>query len=220
MIRRVGVLLSGCGLYDGSEVQETAMILLALDRAGALVEALAPDRPQLDVVDHSSTRVAEGESRNVLKESCRVVRGRVTPIDQARPEMLDALFLPGGYGAAKNWLSGFAEPGRGREPLPEVRSLLAHFLERRKPIGAVSLPQTLLSAMTGEPLREDPFSLPAAGVCVDEERNIVITPGFLASDRLSEVAAGIEKMVDEVLARAIPAKGKEGRAGIQGKTGR
>src|SRR5262245_37111411 len=101
MGRRAGVLLSGCGLYDGSEVSETVLLLLALDRAGVRVEPIAPDGPQLDVVDHASALVVEGESRNVLTESCRLVRTRVTDLRQARPDALDALFLPGGYGAAK-----------------------------------------------------------------------------------------------------------------------
>jgi enhancing lycopene biosynthesis protein 2 len=199
MPRRVGVLLSGCGLYDGSEVQETVLTLLAIDRAGARAEPLAPDRPQLDVVDHSTMQASEGESRNVLTESCRLVRGRVTPLSEARGEMLHALFLPGGYGAAKNWMSGFARPGEKREPHQHVRALLEHFLDNRKPLGVISLAETLVASILGEELREDPFSLPANDVRIDRERNIVYAPGFMGGEQIEEVARGIEKMVTEVL---------------------
>jgi enhancing lycopene biosynthesis protein 2 len=214
MLRRAGVLLSGCGLYDGSEVGETVLLLLALDRAGARVEPMAPDAPQCDVVDHASATVVEGVSRNILTESCRLVRGRVTDLRHARPEVLDALFLPGGYGAAKNLLTGFAQPGRRRELAPGVAELLSHFLSERKPIGVVSLAETLLAAALGEPLREDPFSLPATELRIDEERNIVFTSGFLGSERVSEVATGIEKMVAEVLdrsGRTRPSKATPGK---------
>ena len=212
MPHRVGILLSGSGLYDGSEVQEAVLTILALDRAGSRVEVIAPDRPQLDVVDHASSQVVEGDVRNVLSESCRIARGRVTAADQARPEALDALFLPGGYGAAKNWMSGFATPGSPREPHPEIRALVGHFLERRKPVGVVSLAEALIAAMLGEPLGEETLSMPASEVRVDDRRNIVYTPGFLGGGRISDVAAGIDKMVAEVLARAGGIAGRPGAA--------
>lgn len=45
---------------------------------------------------------AEGESRNVLVESARIARGAVKPITELSSASADAVFLPGGFGAAKN----------------------------------------------------------------------------------------------------------------------
>ena len=99
---RVAVVLSGCGYLDGAEIHESVITLLALDRAGAEVQCLAPDKPQRDVVDHRSGQGAEGESRNVLAESARIARGEISDVAGARAEDFDAVILPGGFGAAKN----------------------------------------------------------------------------------------------------------------------
>ena len=34
MAKKVEILLSGCGVYDGTEIHESVLTLLALDRAG------------------------------------------------------------------------------------------------------------------------------------------------------------------------------------------
>ncbi|HTY20012.1 MAG TPA: isoprenoid biosynthesis protein ElbB, partial [Geobacteraceae bacterium] len=35
MKKKIGVVLSGCGVYDGSEIHEAVFTLLAIDRNGA-----------------------------------------------------------------------------------------------------------------------------------------------------------------------------------------
>ena len=124
---RVAVLLSGCGYLDGAEIQESVITLLALDRAGAQVECLAPDRAQRDVVDHRSGEAVPGEERNVLAD-----------VAQARAEDYDAVILPGGYGAAKN-LSSFAVEGPGCDVDPGVERLLRDAHAGGKPIGLICI---------------------------------------------------------------------------------
>ena len=102
MKKRVGVVLSGCGFLDGAEIHESVLTMLHLDRAGADVICFAPDRAQLHVVDHRTGEPAEGEPRNVLAESARIARGRIADLASADASQLDAVVLPGGYGAAKN----------------------------------------------------------------------------------------------------------------------
>jgi enhancing lycopene biosynthesis protein 2 len=200
------VLLSGCGAYDGTDVSEAVLVLLALDRAGARAELFAPEREQMDVVDHASTLTAEpgeGARRDVFRESCRLSRARVTPLGSARVEILDALVLPGGFGAAKNWMTGFASPGVPRTPHAEEARFVRHFLDSRKAVGSISLGRALVSAVIGEELPDEPAPVPATGVAADEARRLYYTPGFLASDRISEVAAGIERLVEKLLGTGV-----------------
>ena len=106
---KVGVLLSGCGVLDGAEIHEAVLVLLALDRAGARIDCVAPNVDQLHVIDHLSGEVT-GETRNVLVESARIARGSVRDVASAKADQFDALILPGGFGAAKN-LCDFATAG-------------------------------------------------------------------------------------------------------------
>lgn len=106
---KIGVVLGGCGVYDGSEIHEAVITLLAIARNGAQAVCFAPDKPQRDVINHL-TGEAMPEQRNVLVEAARIARGDILPLAQARAETLDALIVPGGFGAAKN-LSSFAAEG-------------------------------------------------------------------------------------------------------------
>ena len=77
------VLLSGCGFLDGAEIQEACCTLLALDRRGAELVAMAPDVAQHHVVDHLAKQPAAGQGRGVLAESARIVRGQIRDLRQA-----------------------------------------------------------------------------------------------------------------------------------------
>ena len=107
---KVAVVLSGCGVFDGSEVYETVITLLRLDSHNVEVQAFAPNMEQAHVINHFSGEVSEGESRNVLVEAARLVRGEIKNLAEAKAEDFDALIVPGGFGAAKN-LSDFAFKG-------------------------------------------------------------------------------------------------------------
>ena len=104
---KVAVVLAGCGVYDGAEVNEAVLSLLCLEQQGARYEMFAPDIPQMHVINHLTGEPAEGESRNVLVEAARIARGNIQDIKEASAEDFDALLVPGGFGAAKN-LSNFA----------------------------------------------------------------------------------------------------------------
>jgi len=106
---KIGVLLSGCGVMDGSEIHEATLTLYFLDKHGAEAVCIAPDKDQADVVDHLAG-AATGESRNVLRESARIARGKVRAVGGVGVDELDGIVIPGGYGAAKN-LCTFAVEG-------------------------------------------------------------------------------------------------------------
>ena len=196
---RVGVLLSGCGAYDGTDVHEAVLTLLAIDRAGARAECLVPAGVESDAVDHSTGQVMEGPTRSLLVEAARLARGRVTPIGEARTILLSALIIPGGQGVARCLMEG-AVGGSGRGPRrvrPDVAAFIAASegaqADRRRSLAARS--RRRRSAF------DEDRSRPGE-VKIDERNGIVWTPGAMASGRLSEMAAGIDRMVAEVLARA------------------
>ncbi len=195
----VGLLLSGCGFYDGTEVAEAVLSALALERAGARALYVSPEVPQMHTVDHLTGSEVEGERRNVASESARLARGRLKSLDEIAAVHLAALIIPGGHGAVKNLMTNFARLGERREVLPGVRDLIASLVQRRAPIGSISLGRAVVQAFLDEPLSQDDMHLPAGEILVDEERRLVFTPGFLTGASLPEVAAGIEKMVAAVL---------------------
>ena len=216
---RVGVVLSGCGVYDGAEIHESVLTLLALDRAGAEAVCLAPDVAQKHVVNHLTGQPEKGESRNVLVEAARIARGNVKDLAGFDPSGLDALVLPGGFGAAKN-LCDFAFRGADCEVHPEVARVVRSVHAAGKPVGAVCIAPVILAKLLGDEkprltIGTDPGTAAAiermggahvscggGGAVVDAERRLVTTPAYMLDSPISEVSAGIEKLVAEVLALA------------------
>ncbi|NWI97629.1 GAL3B protein, partial [Pitta sordida] len=131
---RVAVVLSGCGVYDGTEIHEASAVLVHLSRGGAEVHMYAPDVPQMHVIDHSKGQPAEAESRNVLVESARIARGKIASLAKLTTADHDAVIFPGGFGAAKN-LSTFAVDGKDCKVNKEVERVLKDFHKAGKPIG-------------------------------------------------------------------------------------
>lgn len=217
---RIGVCLSGCGVFDGSEVYESVLTLLALDRAGAEVRCMAPNVEQMHVINHR-TGEPTGETRNALDEAARICRGEITDVAEVTPEDLDALIFPGGFGAAKN-LCDFAVAGSEARANPEVVRLLRGMVEAKKPIGAICIaPATVAAALRGtgieasltigtdadtaanlEGLGAKHLSCPVDEFRVDEANRIVSTPAYMLAGSLSEAAVGIERLVAEVLRMA------------------
>jgi len=199
---KVGILLSGCGFYDGTEIAEAVLSALAVERAGARPVYIAPEVPQMHTVDHLTGSEVDGDVRQVLGESARLARGRVKSLSEQWAGELGAVIIPGGHGAVKNLMTNFARLDERRELLPQVRDLLTDLAGRRAPIGSISLGRTVVQTFLGEPLSEDDMKLSASDVVVDEERRLMFTPGFLTGASLSEVATGIDKLVQKMLAMA------------------
>jgi enhancing lycopene biosynthesis protein 2 len=216
---RIGVILAGCGVYDGAEIHESVLTLLALDRAGAEIVCLAPDVPQMHVVDHLTGQPAEGETRNVLVEAARIARGAVSDVAKADPAAFDAVVIPGGFGAAKN-LSTFAADGEGCKVDPGVARLVSAVHAAGKPVGAMCIAPVILAKLLG---KEQPsltigsdagtagkmnamgachVACPVDSIVVDGKGKLVTTPAYMLAGRISEAAAGIEKLVAELLRMA------------------
>jgi enhancing lycopene biosynthesis protein 2 len=215
MARRVGVLLSGCGVFDGAEIHEAVLTLLALDQAGADIICTAPDMDQLHVINHV-TREAMDQKRNVLVESARIARGDIVDVKELKASDLDALILPGGFGAVKN-LSDFAEKGPKATVHPQVKRLLVEMHTAEKPIGAICIaPATLTRALAEhKPIvtigtdTGTAAAIEAMGgrhqncevdrICADKANKIVTTPAYMLGSGIKDIAMGIEKLVSRVL---------------------
>ncbi|AML56791.1 Sigma cross-reacting protein 27A [Serratia rubidaea] len=213
-MKQVGVVLSGCGVYDGTEIHEAVLTLLALDRAGAQAVCFAPDKPQLHVINHLSGDET-GEQRNVLTESARIARGQVQPLSAARAEQLDALIVPGGFGAAKN-LSSFATQGAECEVDDDLARLTREMHKANKPIGFMCIAPALLPKLLDQQVRltigndpdlgevidtmgGEPVICPVDDIVVDGEHKVVTTPAYMLAQSIGEAASGIDKLVSRVL---------------------
>ncbi len=211
---KIGVILSGCGVFDGAEIHESVLTLLFIDRCGAIPVCMAPDI-EFEVVNHLN-QTGTSEKRNVLIESARIARGDISNIKDINAEDIDALILPGGFGAAKN-LSNFAVKGADAAIQPDVERLIKEMIREQKPVGAICIaPATLAKAAADlKPevtIGED--SATAANIektgavhvkCgvdtihVDEKNRIVTTPAYMLGPGIKEVSVGIEKLVEKIV---------------------
>jgi len=216
MAKKVGVILSGCGVYDGAEIHESVITMLALDRHGAEMILCAPDIPQLHVVNHLSGDVEEGSERNVLVESARIARGNIRDVAEVTANEMDALILPGGFGAAKN-LCDFAVSGTDCSVDAEVARLVREVHAQGKPVAAVCIAPALIAKVLGdegpeltigtdadtaealETMGAQHRACPVDDFVVDRERKIITSPAYMLAQSMSEAAEGIEKTVGALL---------------------
>lgn len=216
-MKRVAVILCGCGVKDGSEIHEAVATLLALDRAGAEALVFAPRGPQHDVVDHLTGRPDPGQTRDMLVESARIARGRILDLAELRIADVHAVILPGGFGAARN-LCSFASEGAACSVHPEVARVLREAHRARKPIGALCIAPVIVARVLGAEtharltIGNDPDTAAAiaqmgarhvdstvTAAIVDETNLIVTTPCYMLARRIGEVFEGAAALVREVL---------------------
>ena len=215
---KVAVVLSGCGVYDGAEINEAVLTLLALEQQGAEYQCFAPDMPQMHVINHLTGEPVEGESRNVMVEAARIARGNVQPLTEAAAADFDALLVPGGFGAAKN-LSNFAVAGKDMQVQPDFLQLARAFHQQGKPIGLICIAPVMAAAICGEgsqctigsdaevaaaitAMGGQHLQCPVTEARVDVERKLVTTPAYMLAGKVSEAYVGITACVKEVLALA------------------
>ena len=215
---KVGVVLSGCGVNDGSEIHESVITMLFLDRAGAEMVLMAPNIDQLHVINHATGEEIEGESRNVLVESARIARGEIKDIVDVTSEDIDALIFPGGFGVAKN-LCDYAMAGADCSVNPDVFRLVSEVHSAEKPIGVICISPAMMGKVmekmgekvsltigNDEQTANDLTTMgakhvtcPVQEIVVDKDKKVVSTPAYMLAGRISEAADGIEKLVKEVI---------------------
>lgn len=217
-MKRIAVILSGCGVYDGSEIHEACAALLALRRQGAEAVACAPTGPQMHVMNHLAGEPSAGETRDVLVESARLVRGAILPLEDVDPAAVDGVLLPGGFGAAKN-LCDYATEGAGCSVHAGVEDFLRKAHALGKPIGAMCIAPVILARVFGPDLSprltigSDPATAghiealgarhvdcPVHAAVVDTECRMVTTPAYMLARDIGEVFTGAEEFVRSLLA--------------------
>lgn len=215
---KVGVVLSGCGVYDGSEIHEAVITMLALDRTGVQKIMMAPDIDQLHVINHLTGNEMEGEGRNVLVEAARIARGDIKSVSEVTETDLDALIFPGGFGVAKN-LCDYAMSGADCTINPEIEKLVQAVHKAGKPIGVICIAPVMMAKILGnsnesadltigsdkktaediEKMGANHVVCPVRDIVVDKKQKIVTTPAYMEAKNMAEAAEGIEKLVKEVL---------------------
>jgi enhancing lycopene biosynthesis protein 2 len=220
---KFGVLLSGCGVYDGAEIHEAVSVLLALDKMGIEAVCIAPDVEQHHVINHL-TGEEMPEKRNVLVEAARIARGAITEISKVNVDELDALVMPGGFGVAKNFTK-WAFEGPNGAILESVKNLIQAFYKAKKPIGAVCMsPTTVAKALEGmanvqltigNTIEKSPYDIKAISeginatgnvavmasvndVFVDTANKIVTSPCYMMEATISQIYAGAEKTIEKL----------------------
>lgn len=216
MANRIGVVLCGCGHIDGSEIQEAVSVLIALDRHGVKPLCMAPNIPQAEAVNFLTRKPIA--PRNCLEEAARIARGSIVDLAQVDAGALDALILPGGFGAAKN-LCTFAKEGVKMTVYEPLAKLILSVHAAKKPMGFACIAPVIAAKVLGEAgcnpkltlgaddsmtqtlkqLKATHVNVEPAEVCIDEINKIVSTPCYMNNVGPWIVFQGAGKMVDEVI---------------------
>ena len=214
-MKKFAVILAGCGHKDGAEINEAVSLLLAIDQHQCAYQCFAPDRPQAEVIDHASGKKVCNAKRNILAEAARIARGNVLPIEQFKAEDYDALFFPGGFGAAKN-LCDYAFKGDNMEVQPDVARAILEMHKAGKPIGAQCIAPVMLAKLIpgvyvtlcaeGTPVTDEVRSWGAnhvqtenGDVCADNGNLVFTTPAFMLDATLKDIYDGAYNMVEAVV---------------------
>jgi len=213
MKKKIAVVLSGCGVFDGAEIHEATLTLLAIARQGAQYECFAPDVNQAHVVNHI-TGQEMNETRNVLVESARIARGSIKPLSDFNAADFDAIVFPGGFGVAKN-LCTFAFDGVDCNVNDDVRKAIQAMHKAGKPIGALCISPVLVAKILGDvtvTIGNDSGTAAAIGkmggkhsvtghgqVVVDQANKVVTTPCYMLDATIDQIADGAENVIKTIL---------------------
>lgn len=214
-MKKFAVILAGCGHKDGAEINEAVSLLLAIDQHQCEYQCFAPNRPQAEVIDHVAGVPEKNAERNIMTEAARIARGNILPIEQFKAEDYDALFFPGGFGAAKN-LCDYAFKGAAMEVKPDVARAILEMHAAKKPIGAMCIAPVMLARLIpgvcvtlgaeGTPVTDEVRSWGAnhvqtdhGDVCADNENLVFTTPAFMLDATLKDVYDGAFNMVEAVV---------------------
>jgi len=212
-MKKIAVVFAGCGVYDGAEIHEAVLTLLAIKKNGADYEIFAPDINQHHVINHYSGDTVQ-ETRNVLTESARIARGKIKPLRLFAPKEFDAIIFPGGFGAAKN-LSDFAFKGDKCTVNSEVDDAIRAMHRLGKPIGAMCIAPVIIARVLGDVELTIGQDLQAAqaiesmgathkttsrgDVVIDIKNNIFTTPCYMLESSITDIASGTENLVKSIL---------------------
>ncbi len=209
-MKKIAIVLSGCGVYDGAEIHEAVMTMYAIVKQGAEYQIFAPDINQHHVVNHITGQVVD-ETRNVLVEAARIARGNVKPLSELDVNQYDGLIFPGGFGVAKN-LSSFAFDGANCSVNDEVKALVLKMVELKKPIGALCIAPAMIAKILGNATvtigneKEPADEIEKIGckhvqanhgeVIIDKKYKLVTSPCYMLDANIVQIAEGAENTIN------------------------
>lgn len=215
-MKKIAVVLSGCGVYDGAEIHESTLTMLAIAQQGAEYQCFAPDVEQAHVVNHL-TGDEMNEKRNVLVEAARIARGNIKPLSEYKAANFDAIVFPGGFGAAKN-LCTFAFDGADCTVNSDVENAIRSTVAAEKPVGALCISPAILAKVLGDvelTIGQDKGTAEAieqlgathkttthGEIVVDEKYRVVTTPCYMLDATINQIADGANNVVAKILEMA------------------
>lgn len=215
-MKNIAVVLAGNGVYDGAEIHESTLTLLAIAQQGAAYQCFAPDVDQAHVVNHISGEEMP-ETRNVMVESARIARGNIKALSEYKAADYDAIIIPGGFGAAKN-LCTFAFDGPDCKVNPDVEKAIKSTVESEKPVGALCISPAILAKVLGdvkltigqdkgtadalESLGATHVTTTHGEIVVDEKYKVITTPCYMLDATITQIADGASNVVAKMLEMA------------------
>lgn len=212
-MKKIAVVLSGSGVYDGSEIHEATLTFLAIIKNGCVYHCFAPDKLQHHVINHITGEEME-ETRNVLVESARIARGNIRPLHEFKAGDFDALVFPGGFGAAKN-LSTLAFKGADCSIDPDVERAVIAMVETKKPIGALCIAPAIITRIlkgakvtigsdagtigTIETMGGNHEVTTHGEVSVDLKYKLVTTPCYMLDANILQIAEGADNLIKKLI---------------------
>lgn len=214
--KKAAIILSGCGVFDGSEITEAVATIFGVCQAGAKPVFFAPNIEQAHTINHLSGEI-ESENRNVLKESARIARGEISDLKDFDANDVDAAIFVGGFGAAKN-LSDFAFKGANASLNADVKRAVLKMFELKKPLGFVCISPASVGAValgkfgatltigsdlqTAELLEKTGAKhkiCDAKNFVKDPDFEVYSTPAYMLAQSPLDVLEGVGKMAREML---------------------
>jgi enhancing lycopene biosynthesis protein 2 len=211
--KKFAVILSGCGVFDGAEIHESVMTMLAIASNGAEYQIFAPDVQQHHVINHI-TGAEMNEKRNVLIEAARIARGNIKPLSELDAKDYDAIVFPGGFGVAKN-LCNFAFKGADLSINPQVEQTVKTAYQNGKPLGFLCISPVMVPKILGNvevTIGNDKGTIAAieklggkhtntthGEIVVDKKHKVVTTPCYMLDATIDQIFAGADKLVKAIL---------------------
>ena len=213
-MKKVAIILSGCGVFDGAEIHESVLAMLHLESAGASFKCFAPNISQYHVINHLTGEENE-QTRNVLEEAARIARGDISDLNTLNADDFDALVIPGGFGVAKN-LSDFALKGHNSSINDVLKLTCQQFSQQHKPIAYICISPALIGLIHPKGVKATigndkdtaeaktllgalHVNCDAENIVVDEEYKIISTPAYMLAQSISQASQGIEKAVRKLI---------------------
>ena len=216
-MRKIAVVLSGCGNKDGTEITEAVSLIIGLSRLGAQLSFFAPDKEFAAVNFLNNQKIAD---RNAMLEAARITRSQIADLETLKVDGFDALAFPGGFGAAKN-LSNWAEEGANCQVLPSIERAIQSFYEGRRPIAGICIAPVLLAKVLGKhriavTIGDDAETIaelkktgalheicPVNDYITDRDHKIITTPAYMYGEAaFHEVFDGIQGLTQELMEMA------------------